>query len=119
MRSQALLDELSPGSLSVAPSISVHDVRRPGGRRYLELLADAHDLVAANAPGDEGTAAAVLGAALALAARSGDTDRRLTRAYRYVESAIPLASVITPPEGPPSDAVPSDLPPESEAEPSF
>jgi hypothetical protein len=104
----ALLDELSPGSLAVAPSISVHDVRRPGGRRYLELLADAHDLVAANAPGDEGTAAAVVAAALGLAGRSGDADERLVRAYRYVEPVIPLSTVLSPPEAPPSE--PSDAP---------
>ena len=105
----ALIDELQPGIVEAAPRISVHDVRRPGGRRYLELLADAHDLVEVNAPGDEGVAAAVIGAAMALAAGPRD-EARLRRAYRFVEPVIPLESVQEPPprapEPPPSAGEP-------------
>jgi hypothetical protein len=90
----ALIDELQPGLVDAAPCISVHDVRRPGGRKYLELLADVHDLLEANRPGDDGVAAAVLGATLALGTRARLTEDDLKAAYRYVEPVIPLATVL-------------------------
>jgi hypothetical protein len=90
----ALIDELQPGLVESTPCISVHDVRKPGGRKYLELLADVHDLLEANRPGDDGVAAAVLGATLALAARSQLSEADLTSAYRYVEPVIPLQSIL-------------------------
>jgi hypothetical protein len=93
----ALIEELEPGLVDAGPCISVHDLRKPGGRRYLELLADIHDLLEANRPGDDGTAAAVLGATLALAERSGLSDGDLRRAYRYVEATIPLQSLLDEP----------------------
>lgn len=91
----ALLDELRPGLFTASPCISVRDVRRPGGRRYLELLADVQEVVEANLPADDGVAAAVSGAALALAHRHALSEGAVRDAYRYVEPVVPLATVLS------------------------